>query len=45
MITGGVMSLLVKMIPYMIVMKVVSGAIDISVHYTKCKINKNNGAM
>jgi uncharacterized membrane protein len=40
MITGSIVTLLVKMIPYMIVMKVVGGVVDLSVHYSKLKISK-----
>lgn len=45
MITGSVLPLLIKMIPYVITMKIVGGIVDVSVHYAKCKIgtglNKN----
>jgi hypothetical protein len=40
MITGSIIPLLFKMIPYMIVMKVVGGMVDVTVHYAKCKIGK-----
>lgn len=41
MMTGSVVALLIKMIPYMIAMKVVGGALDVGIHYTKLKINKH----
>jgi hypothetical protein len=40
MVTGSVVALLIKMIPYVIAMKVVGGAVDVGIHYTKLKINK-----
>lgn len=41
MLTGsGAIALIMKMIPYMITMKVVGGIVDVSVHAIKCKIGK-----